>query len=182
MCSRSSKQIKALWSKFQRELNEGLPPVISSSSSAIAESLQQRPGCGLRQPRPSLPPPYRICHFVPVIAEEADPATQFTRNLDDILTVVGLERAPMERQQRQQRQRVVDKPPATKEQAVCPASSSGQEEERQRLAGIVGAAVTRSTDHQPNSSASFEKTPAVVNVVAPVTGFGSLALSRYEVS
>ncbi|CAM9192680.1 unnamed protein product, partial [Hapterophycus canaliculatus] len=53
--------VKALWSKVQGEIIEGLPPIISSSTAKVAASLHLRPGCGLGRPPLPQPPPHRVC-------------------------------------------------------------------------------------------------------------------------
>ncbi|CAN0087930.1 unnamed protein product, partial [Laminaria digitata] len=56
-------QVKALWSAFQREVSEGLSPVISYPTKAIADSLPAKHNT-TRPPPP--PPPHRV--FQPPLA------------------------------------------------------------------------------------------------------------------
>lgn len=59
LLGRLPSQIKSLWSSFQREVSAGMPPVVCTSTAAIAESLHQKQD-GQRQP-------YRIIQSLPEV-------------------------------------------------------------------------------------------------------------------
>lgn len=55
-------QIKALWSTFQREVSQGVPPVVCSSTATIANTLLK---LGTQQRSP----PYRVHQSLPAVED-----------------------------------------------------------------------------------------------------------------
>ncbi|CAN0142041.1 unnamed protein product [Scytosiphon promiscuus] len=173
-------QIKALWSKFQGEIVASLPPVISSSTEAIVEALQLHIGCSRVRPTPPLPPSFRVCHLVPLVEEEnADSPTECLGKRSDVHSGGGPE--PAKTEQKREQQPVVCQPHSDNEQVVCSVSSSGQEGKVQDSTCVVTVVVDASAARPSKASLSGEKSAAFVGAVAPVTGFGSLALSEHQV-
>lgn len=161
-----ANKIKALWSKFQDEVIEGLPPAVCSSTAAIAASLPSPPSAS-HPPPPS--PSYRVCQSLPPIQDDAS----MLHNVRD------------QRMTEQQEARPADLSPerdgqepwprnTTARAMASPASPPEAGEEKQQP--DIRTKTSASRPHRPLGLPP-KKTTSVVHPIAPAEGFGCLVAS-----
>ncbi|CAM9653725.1 unnamed protein product [Ectocarpus fasciculatus] len=155
-------QIKDLWSKFQGEIANGLPPVVCSSTAEIAASLQCHWGHNdMRQ----LPPSFRVC--LSLVANGQDQGTE------PAPAPIPSEAFPSEDPQRtatmQQRHQEGPADPLQGAGACAPGvSSSRAGEEKHQLENSTKITITASVIYPYRSAGLVHKEPVRGGRMAPV--------------
>jgi len=148
-------QVKALWSKFQSEVAEGLPPTVCSSTAAIAASLQ----LSERYAGPS----YRVCQLHPLAADGGIETTNILGH-ECPLSSVG-EQATTEHQH--QHQQFLTSRSVEDKAGLIPSSNDGEEKQQ-----VEARAKIATTQLQKPLGLVPQTITVVVDTVAPVAGFG----------
>lgn len=158
-----ANKIKALWSRFQGEVADGLPPTVCSSTAAIAASLQ----LSERDEAPS----YRVCQLHPVAADEGIETTEIAQD-EFPLSGVGEQETTEHQHQYQPHQH--QQFPASRsliDEVELISSSSVEREEKQEVE--ASTKIATSTSHLPKPLGLVPQTITVVlDTIAPVAGFG----------